>query len=337
MKLPSQNVSQVVHFKLLLRDISLRTFFLNSVRFDLLENVDMSFLNTYMNGRFVQWRWSENLWQIGLLCSATVAKISFFVMQLSVWEINHIQTAVYGHPQWSLKCWPNRISYDVFARCFNKVETTACGTLRSCAKRLGASRSRLRPGPRKGVTRGEGEHNTRAPNHYEGAEKSKQCHKYFLQYSTFTFEKMSGLNMGAPNLLLALATLNLVTSLGPRAHLIRPWFYCFLLFYRRLHSNFILRSFLFTNIDIFILTTKKGFLHRNFSYLFMSMWQNCACCVSFSSAKATTHAVSPESFSSQIICQVQCLHVTQLLLCLVQAHRAQNSILKFIRCLDWFA
>jgi len=65
-KLPSQNFSQVVWFKLFLRYVSLRTFFLNSVRFDLRESVDLSFLklNTYVNERCVQWRWSERLWQI---------------------------------------------------------------------------------------------------------------------------------------------------------------------------------------------------------------------------------------------------------------------------------
>jgi len=48
------NFSQVVRFKLLLRDISLRTFFLNGVRFDLRESVDTSFLNTHVNQQFVQ-------------------------------------------------------------------------------------------------------------------------------------------------------------------------------------------------------------------------------------------------------------------------------------------
>jgi len=42
-KLPSQNFSQVVRFKLLLRDISLRTFFLNDVLFDMRESVDQWF------------------------------------------------------------------------------------------------------------------------------------------------------------------------------------------------------------------------------------------------------------------------------------------------------
>jgi len=41
----------------------------------------------------------------------------------------------------------------------------------------------------------------RAPNHYGGAMKSQQCHKYFLQYRTFASER-SQIRTGAPNLLL---------------------------------------------------------------------------------------------------------------------------------------
>jgi len=56
-------------------------------------------------------------------------------------QTNKIRTAVHGHPQLSLKCrLPNRISLDVFDRYFCKVETRACETLRSCAKRLGEPR-----------------------------------------------------------------------------------------------------------------------------------------------------------------------------------------------------
>ena len=52
--------------------------------------------------------------------------------------VNHIRTAVHDHPQLSLKCrLPNRISFDVFDRCFCKVDTMVCETLLSCAKRLG--------------------------------------------------------------------------------------------------------------------------------------------------------------------------------------------------------
>jgi len=41
-----------------------------------------------------------------------------------------------------------------------------------------------------------------APNHYGGAEKSQQCHKYFLQQH-ICFRKASGSKMGGPNLFLA--------------------------------------------------------------------------------------------------------------------------------------
>jgi len=53
--------------------------------------------------------------------------------------MNYIRTAVYA-PQLSLKYrLPNRtgISFD---RCFCKVETRACETVPSCAKRLGGLR-----------------------------------------------------------------------------------------------------------------------------------------------------------------------------------------------------
>ena len=45
----------------ILRDTSSRIFFLNGGSFDLVESVDISFLNTYVNERFVQWRWSETM------------------------------------------------------------------------------------------------------------------------------------------------------------------------------------------------------------------------------------------------------------------------------------
>jgi len=52
-------------------------------------------------------------------------------------QINYMQTTVHGHSHLSLKCrLSNRISFDVFDRCFCKVETRACETLRICAKRL---------------------------------------------------------------------------------------------------------------------------------------------------------------------------------------------------------
>jgi len=86
-----------------------------------------------------QWRSSESLWQKWLLCSVTVAKMSFFFDKLSVWTINHIRTAVHGHltPNCLWGRLPNRISFDFFARCFCKVKTSACETQHSCAKGLG--------------------------------------------------------------------------------------------------------------------------------------------------------------------------------------------------------
>jgi len=52
-------------------------------------------------------------------------------------SLNHIRTYVHGHAQLSLKCRPpNRINFDIFDRCFCKVETRACETLCSCTMRL---------------------------------------------------------------------------------------------------------------------------------------------------------------------------------------------------------
>jgi len=133
---------------LLLRDISLRTFFLNGVSFDLFESV----LNTCVNGRFVQWRWSASLWQKRILSSVTVAKRSFFcnttfcLNKLTKYKPPYNVT-LQGRPHLSLKCrLPNRNSFDVFDRCFCKVETRACETLRSCAKRLGGLAVTTLPG-----------------------------------------------------------------------------------------------------------------------------------------------------------------------------------------------
>ena len=41
---------------------------------------------------------------------------------------------------------PNRIGFDVFDRCFCKVETRACETLPICAKRLGGLATTTLPG-----------------------------------------------------------------------------------------------------------------------------------------------------------------------------------------------
>jgi len=73
---------------------------------------------------------------------------SHYCMFEQIKLINHIRTAVHDRPQLSLKCrLSNRISFDVFDRCFCDVETVVREMLLSCAKRLGASPSRLCPGP----------------------------------------------------------------------------------------------------------------------------------------------------------------------------------------------
>jgi len=67
----------------------------------------------------------------------------------------------------------------------------------------------------RGVTRGERGHNYPGASYYggaeslregritaEGAEKFQQCHKYFLQYTTFASE-ISQVRTWGPNLLLA--------------------------------------------------------------------------------------------------------------------------------------
>jgi len=49
------------------------------------------------------------------------------------------------------------------------------------------------------VTRGQGGHNSRALNDCEGAEKSQQCHKYFLQYRTCASERHQARTRGRQN------------------------------------------------------------------------------------------------------------------------------------------
>jgi len=66
------------------------------------------------------------------------SKKMFFCDKLPFEQINHIRTAVRSDTRLSLKCrLPNRITFDVCDRCFCKVETRACETLPSCAKRIG--------------------------------------------------------------------------------------------------------------------------------------------------------------------------------------------------------
>jgi len=81
--------------------------FLNGIRFNLRESVNISFLNACVNGRFVQWRWSESVWEKILLCSVTVAKDRFFCDTTFCW--NKLTTyeppyVVTPNCLWSLVC-----------------------------------------------------------------------------------------------------------------------------------------------------------------------------------------------------------------------------------------
>ena len=54
----------------------------------------------------------------------------------------------------------------------------------------------------------------RAPNHYERAEQSQQCHKCFLQYSTFASERPQVRTWGHQTYFLPWEPSNLVMPLG---------------------------------------------------------------------------------------------------------------------------
>jgi len=61
----------------------------------------------------------------------------------------------------------------------------------------------------------------RAPNHYWDAEKSQQCHKYFLQYNTFASERHQIRTWGRQTSILPRAPSNLVTPLLVRVSLMQ--------------------------------------------------------------------------------------------------------------------
>jgi len=64
-------------------------------------------------------------------------------------QINHMQTVVHGHPQLSLKRrLPNRISFEVFGRCFCKLTRGHVKRYAVALSVYGGSQSRLCPGPR---------------------------------------------------------------------------------------------------------------------------------------------------------------------------------------------
>jgi len=65
-----------------------------------------------------------------------------------------------------------------------------------------------------GATRGEGEHNSRAPNHCVATEKSQPCHQHFFQYRTFASERPQVRTRGRQTCFLPRAPSSLVTPLG---------------------------------------------------------------------------------------------------------------------------
>jgi len=61
--------------------------------------------------------------------------------------------------------------------------------------------------------RGQEGYNSLGLNHYGGAEKSQQCHKFFLQYSTFASKRSQFQTWGLQTCFLSRAPSNLVTPL----------------------------------------------------------------------------------------------------------------------------
>ena len=106
----------------------------------------------------VTWRKRLNVWRfIAIFCYAIKTNSRTIRSQVSQpasagkgtnmsEQIKHIRTAVHSQPN-SLKCkLPNRISFNVFDRCFCRVETKSCEKLRICAKRLGGLAVTILPG-----------------------------------------------------------------------------------------------------------------------------------------------------------------------------------------------
>ena len=106
-------LSQLVRFKLLLRDISLRNFFLNGVRFDLRESVDIPFLNKL--GMWMDNLCSEDGQRVYdkkdccVVSQQQKDRFSWYTFLFA--QISYIRTAVLGHSRLSLKCkLPNQFS-----------------------------------------------------------------------------------------------------------------------------------------------------------------------------------------------------------------------------------
>ena len=84
-----------------------------------------------------------------LLCSVTVTQQSILLWYNLTFCLNNLRwshTAAFWHDPSRLCKLRNRISFDIFDSCLGKVETRACVTLRSCAKRLGVPAVTTLPG-----------------------------------------------------------------------------------------------------------------------------------------------------------------------------------------------
>jgi len=93
--------------------------------------VDLSFMcililpqhTQYVNGPFVQCRWSESLWQKTLLCSVTVVKRSFLLLYNFVWtnepHTNKPVTSL-GHQEWRRVWWEGPIFFKLCPTHFSR-------------------------------------------------------------------------------------------------------------------------------------------------------------------------------------------------------------------------
>ena len=102
-KLSSQNFSQVVLFKLLLREFCW-TFFVNGVRFNLRErHIFPQYIHEWAICAVMMFR--ESMTKNCCVVSRQ-QKIVFLWYNFMFKQINHIRTAVHGHPNclWSVGC-----------------------------------------------------------------------------------------------------------------------------------------------------------------------------------------------------------------------------------------
>jgi len=106
-----------------------------------------TWLRAYVNGWFVQWRWSQSLWQKRLLCSVTVAKWSFFCDK--TFCLNRLSTQPTNRPNCLWSVGHQIVSFWTFLTgASTKFKRGHVKPYAVALSVLGASRSRLCPGPR---------------------------------------------------------------------------------------------------------------------------------------------------------------------------------------------